>query len=217
MSDHLRLLVADYGPTRLGVRLTLADTCDVCAEAADADETIAAAAREQPDLCLIGLELPGGAIAAVRGVRAAAQNAAVIVLIPGDATDDLIAVIRAGAMGCVSARADANGLKRVVEAVAAGEAAIPRAMTSELVREVQGAQAGDGLTAREAQVLALVREGESTAAIADRLAISPVTVRRHISTLVQKTGVEDRAALADVTRPNGRDGGQGSARSAAAR
>jgi DNA-binding NarL/FixJ family response regulator len=54
----------------------------------------------------------------------------------------------------------------------------------------------ESLTGREAQVLGMLRRGHSTAAIGERLSIAPVTVRRHISELVHKLGVEDRSALA---------------------
>jgi DNA-binding NarL/FixJ family response regulator len=69
-------------------------------------------------------------------------------------------------------------------------------MVLELLLELRGGAPGtDALTTREAQVLGMLRRGQSTAEIADRLAIAPVTVRRHISQLVHKRGVEDRAAL----------------------
>lgn len=61
----------------------------------------------------------------------------------------------------------------------------------------------DGLTGRESQVLGMVRRGHTTAAIADRLEIAPVTVRRHISELVHKLGVEDRSALTGPVALNG--------------
>jgi DNA-binding NarL/FixJ family response regulator len=73
-------------------------------------------------------------------------------------------------------------------------------MVIELVRELQSSSDGpEGLTARECQVLGMLRRGHSTASIAERLEIAPVTVRRHISQLVQKFGVADRAALLDIT------------------
>ena len=56
-------------------------------------------------------------------------------------------------------------------------------------------EVGDGLSARERQVLGMLRRGSSTAAIAERLGITPTTVRRHISDLVHKLGVEGRSAL----------------------
>jgi DNA-binding NarL/FixJ family response regulator len=74
-------------------------------------------------------------------------------------------------------------------------------MVLALVRELQrAASGGDGLTPRETQVIDLLRQGRSTAAIADRLGVSPVTVRRHISASVHKLGAEDRAALTEARR-----------------
>ena len=83
-----------------------------------------------------------------------------------------------------------------MKAIAANEAVVPRSMVLELLLELRGGGPGvDALSTREAQVLGMLRRGQTTAEIADRLAIAPVTVRRHISQLVRKTGVEDRAAL----------------------
>ncbi len=79
--------------------------------------------------------------------------------------------------------------------VAAQEAAVPRAMVRELILELRTATALGGVTEREAQVLGMLRRGHSTAEIAARLQISPVTVRRYISDLVRKLGVDSRAGL----------------------
>ena len=68
-------------------------------------------------------------------------------------------------------------------------------MVRELIRELRTATALGGVTEREAQVLGMLRRGHSTAEIASRLQISPVTVRRYISELVRKLGVDNRAAL----------------------
>jgi DNA-binding NarL/FixJ family response regulator len=195
------LLIADHMATRLGVRMALADCVHVCAEAGDADQAISAALREQPDVCVVGLEIPGGGLLAVAGIRAAAPSAAVVVLTPTADVDDMLASVRAGAIGYLPGSIEPLPFRRAVVAAAAGEAALPRGMVIELVREVQGTTSNgdDGLTQREAQVLGMLRRGQPTSAIADRLSISPVTVRRHISALVHKTGVEDRAALATPT------------------
>ena len=64
-----------------------------------------------------------------------------------------------------------------------------------LKRIIEASSGGDGLTPRETQVLDLLRRGRSTAAIADGLGISPVTVRRHISASMHKVGAQDRTAL----------------------
>ena len=198
MTDHIRLLIADWEPTRLGIRMALNGTVEVCAEADDAEQAIRAAKREQPDVCLVGHDIPGGAIAAVRGVSRAAPNSAVVLLTRSHDVDDLLESIRAGAVGYVPGAVDAERLRRVVKAIAANEAVVPRAMVLELLLELRGGGPGtDALTSRETQVLGMLRRGLTTSEIASRLAIAPVTVRRHISQLVRKLGVEDRAALTD--------------------
>jgi two-component system nitrate/nitrite response regulator NarL len=196
VTDRLRLLIADWEPTRLGIRLALDGAVEVCGEADDAEQAIRAAKREQPDVCLVGHGIPGGAIATVRGVSRAAPNAAVVLLTESHDVDVLLEAIRAGAVGYVPGAVDAERLRRVVGAIASNEAVVPRSMVLELLLELRGGGPGtDALTTREGQVLGMLRRGQSTAEIADRLAIAPVTVRRHISQLVRKLGVEDRAAL----------------------
>jgi two-component system nitrate/nitrite response regulator NarL len=192
-----RLLIADYGPTRVGVQMALAGQVVVCAEVADADEAILAAGREQPDVCIVGLEIPGDGVEAVRGIVKAAPMTSVIVLAATDSSTALLASVRAGAVGFVPGNFDGAQLRRVVGAVLADEAAVPRSMVRELVLELRNAIApgADGLSSREAQVLGMVRRGATTAAIARELEISPVTVRRHISVLVNKLGVPSRGAL----------------------
>jgi DNA-binding NarL/FixJ family response regulator len=196
LTGRPRLLIADHGPTRLGVRMALDGQVELCAEVADAEQAIRAAKSKQPDLCLVGFEIPGGGLAAVRGICRAAPGAAVIVLGGVEDTDDVLAAIRAGAIGYVESGVSATSLRRIVAHVLDGEAAIPRALVLELLLELRGrGSSEDGLTAREAQVLGMLRRGHDTAEIATRLRIRPVTVRRHISGLVHKLGVEGRSEL----------------------
>ena len=104
--------------------------------------------------------------------------------------------VRAGAVGYVPGGLDAERLRRVFRALRGSEAIVPRAMVNELLSELRGTHnAENGLTGREAQVLGMLRRGHSTAWIAERLQIAPVTVRRHISELVHKLGVESRSDL----------------------
>jgi DNA-binding NarL/FixJ family response regulator len=200
MSSTLRVLVADSAPTRVGIRLALQGTATVCAEAGDMATAIQRAALERPDICLIGFALPGGGIDAMREVAATVPGCLVVAIARGDDVDDLLEAVRAGAAGFVPVGFDAAQLRRVIEVVAAGEVAIPRSMLRELVGEMRALErvAGDRHTLRESQILAMLRKGESTARIAAGLEISPITVRRHISKLVQKAGVRDRAELVET-------------------
>ncbi len=196
MSGTIRILIADRAPTRLGIRLALEGRVEVCAEAESCEHAIRLAKREQPDVCLIGWDLPGSGSAAVRGVTRAAPRSRVIVLADDADADAMLDSIRLGAVGFIPAGLSADQLVRVVMAAAAREAVLPRAMIHHLMTEVRSsAHELDGLTGREAQVLSLLRRGHSTGMIAKRLDIAPVTVRRHISELVRKFGVVDRSEL----------------------
>lgn len=196
MVRRIRLLLADAAPTRAGIRMALDGEAEVCAEVDDVTQAIRAAKREQPDVCLIGRALCGDGMATVRGICRAAPNVALVVLAAYSDDEDLLDAIRAGAIGYVPGGLDAARLRRIVQAVASNEAVVPRAMVLDLVMELRGGGAGaDALTSREAQVLGMLRRGHTTSAIAERLGIAPVTVRRHISELVHKFGVEDRSQL----------------------
>jgi DNA-binding NarL/FixJ family response regulator len=193
-----RVLVADIEPTRMGIWIALRGAADVCAQAKDAEQAIRAAKREQPDVCLVGRSLIGDGMRAAREICRAAPNAAVVVVADRIDEDDLMDAVRAGAVGYVYAGdLHAEHLRRIVRAAADGEAIVPRATVRRLLEELRDHV--DGLGAREGQVLSMLRRGYSTAAIAERMGITPTTVRRHISDLVHKLGVEDRSALTRLT------------------
>jgi DNA-binding NarL/FixJ family response regulator len=198
MSPRLRLLVADRAATRVGIRMALDGEVVVCAEADDSEQAIRAAKREQPDVCLIGSDLAGPGLSAVRGICRAAPRAAVVVLAADPDAQDLLDCVRAGAVGYVPGAIDGAGLRRIVRAASDKQAAIPRAMVLELLMELR-TSAGSGLTSRESEVLGMVRRGYTTAEVAARLRIAPVTVRRHISELVHKLGVENRSGLVSAS------------------
>jgi DNA-binding NarL/FixJ family response regulator len=142
------------------------------------------------------LDLPGGGLAAVEGIFEASPSSTVIVMAGDGNADDLLASVRAGAVGYLTANTTSAALRRVLRAVLADEAAIPRELVRDLILELRSSTVAEGrVTARESQILSMLRRGQSTADIAERLQISAVTVRRHISGLVHKLEVEDRAAL----------------------
>jgi DNA-binding NarL/FixJ family response regulator len=191
-------LVADFALVRLGVRVALEPAAvDICAEANNAPHAIRAAGITHPDVCLVGQDLPGGVLVAIRGILEQWPPTAVIVLADSAESDQLIAAVRSGAIGFVAPPVEAAQLGRVVRAAADGEAIVPRRLVRELARELHRSSAlvMNNVTPREGEVLEMLGRGFSTSEIARRLAISPITVRRHTSDLVRKIGVEDRAAL----------------------
>jgi DNA-binding NarL/FixJ family response regulator len=203
MSRAPRIVIADEQPTMLASsrRLLEQDGFTICAEAADADGAVEAALRERPDLCLIGLPIPGDETWATSRIATALPQTAVVILTASESRADLVEAIRAGAVGYLLKGMNEERLASVLRAVLAGEAAIPRTLVACLVREFQTQgrrrtiaheEGRVDLTGREREVMELMCKGLSTGEIAERLFVSPVTVRRHISEAVGKLGVEDR-------------------------
>ncbi|MGZ5331012.1 MAG: response regulator [Solirubrobacterales bacterium] len=174
---------------------------DVRAEAGDADTAIEVSVRERPRLCLVDLHIPGGGIRVVREVSRRVPEALVVVLTASPDHDDLIDAIRAGASGYLVKSMNPNRIGHALRGELAGEAAIPRFLVAELVRDLQtvsrhrviaGRHGRVELTSREWEILELMCDGLSGPSIAKRLNLSPVTVRRHCAEAVRKLGVRDR-------------------------
>jgi two-component system nitrate/nitrite response regulator NarL len=194
----VKLLLVDHAATRAGIRLALAGEAAICAECCEVEHAIRAAKSQQPEVALIGREIAGDWRAAVRGVCRAAPQCGVIVLAQSPDADDMLEAVRAGAVGYMPGTLNADNFRAVFRFARAREALIPRTMVTQLLTEIRGAPTdASGLTGREAQVLGMVRRGHSTVSIAERLEIAPVTVRRHISELVRKFGVENRSDLVE--------------------
>jgi DNA-binding NarL/FixJ family response regulator len=200
----VRVLVADdHPPTRVGVRLALAEHgFTICAEAADARGAVAGALREAPDVCLLDIRMPGGGIAAAAEIAARLPETVIVMLTVSRDDTDLFDALRAGASGYLLKDIDPDRLPVALRGVMAGEVALPRQLVSRLVEEFEGrsrrrfrvAGLGDrpSLTEREWEVLELLHDGLTTREIAERLSISAVTVRRHASAIVRKLRVRNR-------------------------
>jgi DNA-binding NarL/FixJ family response regulator len=194
-----RVLIADKQPTmRAAVRRLLEqDGFDVCGEASDAGAAVELALRERPDICLLGVVMPGSGIRATRRIATELPETAVVILTASERHDHLVDAIRAGAVGYLLKGMDPEQLPNVLRGVLAGEAAIPRTLVARLVGEMQAhgrRRVIADLTGREWEVLELLCEGLGTGEIGERLFVSPVTVRRHISAIRRKLGVDDREA-----------------------
>jgi len=197
--------VADDHPlTRLGIRHALGDGFEVCAEAEDADGAVAAALREQPDICLLDVCMPGNGISAAARISAALPGVALVMVSAARDDETVLAAIRAGATGFLPKEMALVRLPEALLGVLDGEAAVPRGATARLLgelrrptgaRHLRGAGAGVGLTSRETDVLELLLEGLGTAEISGRLFLSHATVRSHIAAVMRKFGVRNREAL----------------------
>jgi two-component system nitrate/nitrite response regulator NarL len=206
-----RAVLADgHALTRLGMRRALERVgIVVVAETTTAGGALAAVRRQRPHICLLDLQLPGGGIAATAAIAAAAPETRTIVLCAQDAEDDVLAALRAGANGCLAKDVGSVALGRAVLATLAGEATLPRAVTARMIEELRSrwderrTRTASGawvtLSPRESEVLELLRRRLTTRQIAERLGISDVTVRRHVSVTARRLGVPDRDAVLELT------------------
>jgi DNA-binding NarL/FixJ family response regulator len=215
VSERVRVLIADdHAPTRLGVRQSLEDGgFEVVAEVSDAAAAVRAAERERPDACVLDVHMPGSGINAAREIAQQLPEAAVVMLTVSRNDEDLFEALRAGAAGYLLKDTDPARLPHALHGVLAGEAALPRSLVTRLIDEYRGpgrrrrlplrGRRGVELTSREWQVIELLRDGLSTAQIAERLSVSPVTVRRHVSSLLGKLDAPDRDAAVRMLDESG--------------
>jgi two-component system nitrate/nitrite response regulator NarL len=191
---------------RRGVALTLeSGGFDVVAEVANGPDAVEAAIRTRPDLCLLDLFMPGGGIEAIGEIHRSQPEMPIVVLTVSTSEADLFAALGAGACGFLPKETSASRLPELLRDVMAGEAALPGHLTAKLIAEFRsrsrhrpapfGRQAfGGRLTEREIEVLGLLADGMATSQIAGELDIRDVTVRRHVSAIVRKTGTGSRSA-----------------------
>jgi DNA-binding NarL/FixJ family response regulator len=206
------VVIADDHPAmRLGVRMALMrGGFDVVAEVADAESAVSAVRRERPDVCMLDVRMPGGGIEAASRVAEVSPATSVVMLTVSNSTDDVLAALRAGAVGYLPKDTSPDRLPAALCGVLKGEAALPRALVGVVLHRFRDYTAAVAdpvrvgeveLTARESEILRMLRSGLTTAEIGDILSLSPVTVRRHISAGVAKLGVSDRDAAIRAIEP----------------
>jgi DNA-binding NarL/FixJ family response regulator len=202
----VRVLIADDHPlTRVGIKVALGAGFDVCAEAEDANSAVAAALEKRPDICLLDVCMPGDGIQAAWRIVAELPDTAVVMISAAHDDESILAAIRAGAVGYLPKGKALERLPEALIGVLEGEAAVPRDVTVRLLRELRlasrvvrvghGLRNGVNLTSRETDVLELLLQGCGTAEIAQRLFLSPPTVRSHAAAVMRKCGVRNREAL----------------------
>lgn len=204
----MRLLIADdHALLRRSLRALLeARGYDVVGEAKDGDEAVARALDLVPDLVLMDLGLPGrDGIAATRAILAERPEVKVVVVTGFLDEENLVQALEAGAQGYLLKNEDPERLFAAIDAVAAGEPALPPALAhkalARLARQRTEDAAGGGeahdphqLTVREVEVLRLLASGVSaTRALARRLGCAERTVKFHVGNLLDKLGVRSRA------------------------
>ena len=199
------LLVEDHELYRQGLDEMLRDEgFQVVAQAGRGDDGVALALRARPDVVIMDLNLPGiSGAEATRRIVSQAPEVRVLVLTISTGSAELLDALLAGARGYLVKGAPLAELVRAVRAVAAGELLISRVVADEVLARVRHGTPGGGrpeavpeLSAREREVLALLTAGQDNLAIAEQLHLSVTTVKHHVSSILEKLGVENRIQAA---------------------
>ena len=216
--DPLHILIADDHPTfRDGLRALLDAAPDMApvGEAATGDEAVALAASLQPDVVLMDIQMPGtNGIEATRAILHASPHIGVLVVTMFEDDGSVFAAMRAGARGYLLKGARYDEILRAIRAVGGGEAIFSPAIAARLigyfaeVRPTAPPRTFPELTDREREVLGLIAQGHRNAAIAGQLYLSEKTVRNHVTNILSKLQVADRAEAIIRAREAGmgRDG-----------
>ncbi|MFG1805558.1 response regulator [Streptomyces sp. NPDC049040] len=207
MQPPLRVVIADdQGLVRTGFRMILtAAGIEVVAEAADGGQAVDAVRRTRPDLVLMDIRMPGlDGLEATRRILTGRDpdEPRVVILTTFDLDQYVYAALAAGASGFLLKDVTPEYLVAAVRLVRAGDALLAPAITRRLVERF----AADGgrrpstvhrdlatLTPRELEVLRMLAGGLSNAELAAGLGVSEATVKTHVTRILSKLGLRDRA------------------------
>ncbi len=192
------LIVDDHEIFRAGLRLLLDVQPDitVVGDVGSAEDAVATALTEQPDVVVMDLNMPvRSGVEATREIVGTSPHIGVLILTQHEDDDSLFEALRAGARGYLL-KSDPS--KEIIDAVrlGGGPSVFSKGVAQRILDQFQPGRAVPilpELTEREREILRLIAEGENNAAIARALFLSPKTVRNHISNIFQKLSVTDRA------------------------
>jgi DNA-binding NarL/FixJ family response regulator len=215
-SAPLRVVVADdQASVREGLVLLLGGLpgIDVVGAAADGEQALELVAEHKPDAILLDLHMPVlDGTAATRRLTAEHPGVAIVILTTYVDDTSVLDALRAGARSYLTKDADRTDIARALQAAAGGLTVFDPRVHDTLLAAADAARPGpgpadpgrtappDGLTHREAEILALIGTGLTNPEIAERLYLSNHTVKTHINRIFAKTGSRDRAAAIGYAR-----------------
>ena len=212
--DHPSVLIADDDASnRRAMREALEKHgLVVVGEAGDAASAIGSATRLRPDICLIEIELRGDGLNAIGRIAKASPRTLIVVLSESERPEDVVGAFTRGASGYLLKGISGERLASTLRGAYSGEPPLSRSLVPYLVDEIRRGSVrrlslpggAVTLTPREWEVGELLRDGHSTVEIAERLGVSPVTVRRHVGLLLQKLGAKNRESAVELLRAYGR-------------
>jgi len=213
MKDTVRVLIADDHPLfREGMRGRLDRVGDitVVGEAASGDEAVDLARELEPHVVLMDIKMPGlNGIEATREIRQANPEVGVLVLTMFEDDDSVFAAMRAGAKGYLLKDSGGEGVVHAIRAVASGEVVFGPGVAERIMgffsapKPTVMQRVFPELTGREEEILSLVAQGKSNQEIARQLFVSLKTVRNHVSNILLKLQVADRAQAVIRARESG--------------
>ena len=202
----VRVLLADdqrLVRESLGTMLGLLEGIELVGSAADGEEAVRTAEALRPDVVLMDLRMPGtDGIEATRLLRERLPDTGVIALTTYADDESVLGALRAGARGYLTKDASSEDIRSAILCVASGSATLDPAVQHHVVAalasgparpEPSAAALPDDLTPREAEVLRLIAAGLSNIEIAERLFVSPTTVKSHVNHIFAKAALRDRA------------------------
>jgi len=209
------VLADDHTRVRASISTALAATgWEVCGEAATADEAVRLCTEQRPDVALLDVHMPGNGIRATRLITDTLPGTAVVMLTESADDADVFDALRAGAAGYLLKETDPARLGALLRGVLEGEAALSPRLVTRILDEFRapsrprfrrGTRAAAQLSPREWEVMEMLAEGATTDQVARRLYLSSTTVRVHVSTVVRKLRVRDRAEAIEALRERSGD------------
>lgn len=200
------VVVDDHDLFRVGLCRLLGDepTIHVVGDAPDGELAAGVVTARRPDVVIMDIHLPGmSGIDATRAIRALAPDTAVLMLTVSDDEDEILAAVLAGASGYLLKDAPLPEIVRAVRCARAGQSLLAPAVAASLVARVRRQGRPDapepqahGLSARERAVLELLVAGRDNTEIGRQLHVSSSTVKHHVSSVLEKLGVENRVQAA---------------------
>jgi DNA-binding NarL/FixJ family response regulator len=209
------LLADDQTLIRAGFRALLDAEPDmeVVAECGTGQDAVRLAGQHRPDVVLMDIRMPGGdGLAATRQILAnpALTGTRVVILTTFELDEYIAEAVRSGAAGFLVKDTEPAELLRAVRVVHDGDALLSPSVTRRIMaqlavqsRAAERPAALEGITGREREVLQLVGEGLNNAEIADRLFITPLTAKTHVSRIMTKLMVRDRVQLVVLAYESG--------------
>lgn len=212
--EKLRIVLADDHPMfREGLMASLeaVEGFEVVGEASDGEEAVRMAERLQPDVILMDVSMPGmNGIEATREIVRQSPHIGILMLTMFDDDASVFSAMRAGARGYLLKGAHKQEIVRALQAVGGGEAIFSSAIARRMMFYFDSFQAQKPmeslfpeLTEREREVLQWIAKGQDNASIARKLGLSLKTVRNHVSNLLNKLQVADRAQAILMAREAG--------------